>query len=80
MKRGMPWSVKRDRSVVRVEIKAPMAAEWEALLEAVKAELEPMPLAVYIPARIPSADETDADMLKLLWQTVGSRGVPIMPG
>lgn len=80
MKRAMPWSVKRDQSVVRVEIRAPMEAEWEALLRAVEAQLEPVPLAVYIPARIPSASETDAEMLRLLWQTVGSRGVPIMPG
>jgi len=57
-----------------------MEDEWEALIAAVEAELDPTPLAVYLPARIPSASETDAEMLKLLWQTIGERGILIMPG
>jgi hypothetical protein len=57
-----------------------MGDEWEALLEAVDAELDPAPLAIYLPARLPSASEKDAEMLKVLWETVGARGIPIMPG
>jgi hypothetical protein len=77
---AVPWSVKRDESVLRVEVKAPMDGEWEPLMDAVDAKFDPTPIAVYLPARIPSASETDAEMLRLLWQTITSRGVPIMPG
>ena len=57
-----------------------MEDEWEALIVALKAELDQAPLAVYVPARVPSASERDAEMLKLVWQTIGERGVPILPG
>jgi hypothetical protein len=77
---AMPWSVKRDQSVLRIEVRDPMDGEWQALLDAVDARFDPTPIAVYLPARIPSASETDAEMLKVLWQTIASRGVPIMPG
>ncbi len=80
MVHAVPWTVKRDQSVLRIEVKDPMDGEWEALLDAVDAKFDPPPIAVYLPARIPSASQTDADMLKLLWQTITSRGVPIMPG
>jgi hypothetical protein len=76
----MPWSIERDQSVLRVEVHAPMGDEWEALLDAVVAKLDPAPLAIYLPARLPSASEEDAEMLKMLWETVGARGIPIMPG
>ena len=76
----MPWSVKRDQSVLRVEVRDPMDGEWQLLMDAVDAKFNPPPLAVYLPARIPSASQTDAEMLKLLWQIIAARGVPIMPG
>jgi hypothetical protein len=56
-----------------------MEGEWEALIEAVKTELDRSPIAVYLPARIPSASDTDAEMLGLVWKTVADRGIPIMP-
>lgn len=57
-----------------------MDGEWQSLMEAVDAKFNPPPLAIYLPARIPSATQTDAEMLKLPWQIVAARGVPIMPG
>jgi hypothetical protein len=76
----MPWSVKRDQSVLRVEVRDPMDGEWQSLMDAVDSKFDPTPIAVYLPARIPSASETDAEMLKQLWKTIADRGVTIMPG
>ena len=56
-----------------------MEAEWEPLIQALKTELNRSPVAVYLPARIPSASDTDAEMLKIVWKTVADRGIPIMP-
>jgi hypothetical protein len=57
-----------------------MEGQWEALMGELDVKLDGAPLAIYLPARLPSASEADAEMLKLLWERVGARGIPIMPG
>jgi hypothetical protein len=75
----MPWSVERVGSALHVRLKMPMTGEWEAVMDAVQAELERRPLAIYIPSKMPGATRTDSDMLKVLWDALGSLGVPLLP-
>ena len=74
----MPWEIEREASVVRVQIEAPMGGEWERLMDEIQANLKPVPKAVYLPARLPDGTRTDADMLKILWQSLTDLGVPIL--
>jgi hypothetical protein len=54
-----------------------MDGEWEALMDELQANLKPMPKAVYLPVRLPDGSRTDADMLKIIWQSLSDLGVPI---
>jgi hypothetical protein len=75
----MPWQVERDASALSIDISAPMEGEWEALMEAVDAQLEPTPLAVHLPSRLEGGTKMDADVLKLLWHGLASLGIPLLP-
>ena len=46
-------------------------------MDELQLNLEPMPKAVYLPARLPGGSRTDADMLKIIWQSLSDLGVPI---
>ena len=39
-----------------------------------------MPLAIYLPSRIAGGSKTDADMLKMLWNALGSIGTCVFLG
>jgi hypothetical protein len=76
----MPWSVEREGSALRVELSAPMVGEWEPLMDEIQAQIgAPRPLAIHLPSRIAGATKTDQDMLKMLWDALGSVGVPLLP-
>jgi len=75
----MPWSVERDDSVLTVSITAPMASEWEALLDEVNGNLDPTPLAIYVPAILEGASSIDDDLLRMFCVILGSLGIPILP-
>ena len=74
----MPWGIQREASAVRVQIEAPMGGEWERLMDEIQANLKPMPLAVYLPSKLPNGTKTDADMLKILWRSLTDLGIPIL--
>jgi len=74
----VPWGIQHDGSTLRVQIQAPMDGEWEALMDELQVNLKPMPKAVYLPARLPEGSRTDADMLKIIRQSLSDLGVPIL--
>jgi hypothetical protein len=49
------------------------------IMDAIERDLDPRPSAIYVPSRIPSASKVDGEMLKMLWQRLGSHGIPILP-
>jgi hypothetical protein len=75
----MPWSVERRESALHVTVSPPMVGEWEALMDAIEASLTPRPLAIHLPSKIPGATRTDAGLLKMLWQALGSLDIPLLP-
>jgi hypothetical protein len=75
----MPWSVERIGSALHVHIGSPMTGEWEALMDEIQSDLDPRPLAIHIPSKMPGATKTDGDMLKMLWDALGSLGIPLLP-
>jgi hypothetical protein len=75
----MPWSVERTGSALHVHVTSPMTGEWEALMDAIQSALDPRPLAIHIPSKMPDATRTDSDMLKMLWDALGSQGIPLLP-
>jgi hypothetical protein len=75
----MPWSVERDGSAVHVQITHPMDAQWEPLLDAIDAQLTPIPYAVYLPSDIEDASDEDRGMLKELWRMLQNRQIVILP-
>ena len=74
----MPWEIEHDASALHVRIEVPMNGEWEALMDEVQSSLKPLPKAIYLPARLSDASRTDADMLKILWQSLTDLGIPIL--
>ena len=74
----MPWEINRDASALHVRIEPPMTGEWEALMDEVQSSLKPLPKAKYLPARLSGASQADADMLKILWQSLTDLGIPIL--
>jgi hypothetical protein len=76
----MPWSVERVGSALHVQITLPMAAGgWETLIDEIEANLGPGLLAIHIPSKMAGATKTDSDMLKMLWDALGSHGIPLLP-
>jgi hypothetical protein len=75
----MPWSVERIGSALHVHMSPPMTGEWEALMDEIQSDLDPRPLAIHIPSKMPNATKTDSDMLKMLWDALGSLGIPLLP-
>lgn len=76
---AMSWQVERDGSALHVRLAPPLSGEWEVVMDAVQANLDPLPLAIYLPSRIAGGSDTDADMLKMLWNALGSIGIPLLP-
>jgi hypothetical protein len=74
----MPWEIERDASALHVRIEVPMTGEWEAVMDEIQSSLKPLPKAIYLPARLSDASRTDADMLKILWQSLTDLGIPIL--
>lgn len=77
-KASMPWSVERSGSTLRVEISVPVES-WEALMDEIQANLDPVPTAIVLPSEVPRASATDKDLLKMLWAALGSEGIPLLP-
>jgi hypothetical protein len=75
----MTWSVDRVGSALHVSIATPMAAEWDALQDAIRTNLEPKPLAIHIPSKIPGASAQDAESLRAVWESLASEGIPLLP-
>jgi hypothetical protein len=75
----MSWSVERVGSALHVSIAMPMGAEWDALQDAIQANLEPKPLAIHIPSKISGATAEDARRLRAVWNSLGSAGIPLLP-
>jgi hypothetical protein len=75
----MPWSVQRIGSALHVQVSDPMTGEWEPLMDEIHANLDPRPLAIHIPSKMSDATKTDGDMLKMLWDALGSLGIPLLP-
>lgn len=80
MKAFMPWSVERRESALHIQITGPMVEQWEGLMDAVQENLgRPKPLAIHLPSRIEGGTEADAVRLSVLWETLGSFGIPLLP-
>jgi hypothetical protein len=75
----MPWSVARVDSALHVEISTPMIDGWEPLMDEIQAQMDPKPSAIHLPSRLETASRADTDLLALLWVTLGSVGVPLLP-
>ena len=75
----MPWSVERVGSALHVDITMPMGGGWETLMDEIEANLRPGLLAIHIPSKMAGATKTDTDMLKMLWDALGSHGIPLLP-
>jgi hypothetical protein len=73
----VPWGIQHDGSTLRVQIQAPMDGNGKRLMDELQVSRKPMPKAVYLPARLPEGSRTDADMLKIIWQSLSDLGVPI---
>ena len=41
-------------------------------------DLDPRPKAIYVPSQVTGGTQTDADMLKIVWQSVVDLGIPIL--
>jgi hypothetical protein len=75
----MPWGVEREGSTLRVHILPPMEGEWEPLTDELQRQLDPKPVAVYIPSYIVGGTQEDADMLKTVWSSLRDAGIVILP-
>jgi hypothetical protein len=76
----MTWSVARVGSALHVSIAVPMTGEWDALLEAIQANLtQPKPLAIHIPSRVEGATAKDEEMLRVVWDSLAAAGIPLLP-
>jgi hypothetical protein len=75
----MPWGIDREGSALRVHILPPMEDEWDALTDELQRQLDPKPVAVYIPSHIVGGTEADADMLKIVWGSLQNAGIVILP-
>jgi hypothetical protein len=57
-----------------------MVGEWERLMDEIQANIgAPPPVAIHLPSRIDGATKTDSDILKMLWDALGSLGIPLLP-
>lgn len=75
----MTWSVERVGSALHVSIATPMTGEWETLLDDITANLEPKPLAIHIPSKVPGATADDEARLRAVWESLASAGIPLLP-
>ena len=75
----MTWAVERVGSALHVTIEAPMNGEWETLVAAVQDDLEPKPLAIHIPSKVPGATPQEEEQLRALWDSLASAGIPLLP-
>ncbi len=76
----MPWSVEQAGSALHVHISMPMTGEWEPLLDEIENSIgPPRPVAIHLPSKLPGATRTDREMLRLLWDALGSHGIPLLP-
>jgi len=55
-----------------------MEGEWEALTQELHRQLDPKPAAVYIPSQIIGGSKTDADMLRIIWNSLQEAGIVIL--
>jgi hypothetical protein len=69
----MPWSVHRDDGALHVRITPPVG-DWEALMDAIDENLDPMPPSVHMPTSFGSASAIDQELLDLLRASMRSRG------
>jgi hypothetical protein len=79
MKALMPWSIEHDASSLHVRVNPPMLGDWENLWDGVKASLDPIPYAIYLPQSIEGASQADSDMLTGLWQRLQKMGIIVLP-
>ena len=56
-----------------------MEGEWERLLADINAALDPRPKGVHLPSHLVGGTTRDADMLKILWQTLGELDLVLLP-
>jgi hypothetical protein len=75
----MTWSVERVGSALHVSIAVPMADGWDALEHELRANLEPRPLAIHIPSKIPGATPDDERRLRAVWDSLASASIPLLP-
>ena len=75
----MTWSVERIGSALHVSITMTMTGEWEALLDGIQANLKPKPLAIHIPSKVPGATKDDEEMLRVVWNSLASAAIPLLP-
>jgi hypothetical protein len=75
----MTWSVERIGSALHVSIAVPMAGEWDALLDEIQANMTPKPLAIHIPSKVPGATKDDEEMLRVVWVSLSSAQIPLLP-
>jgi hypothetical protein len=55
-----------------------MTSEWEAVLDDVKGNPDPTPLAICVPTILECASSIDADLLELFCVILGSLGIQIL--
>jgi hypothetical protein len=74
----MPWDISPETNALRVNIRAPMLTEWEALLDEINVRLGSAKLPVALPSSLPGSSNTDALMLKLLAVTLAATGIVVI--
>ena len=75
----MTWAVERIGSGLHVSIAMPMTGEWDALLNEIQANLQPKPLAIHIPSKVAGATKDDEEMLRVVWDSLASAAIPLLP-
>lgn len=70
----MSWSLRRDDEALHVHISPPVE-DWEALMDSIQENLDPMPTRVHMPKTFESASTIEQELLDLLRATIRSRGV-----
>jgi hypothetical protein len=80
----MPWALQRaatgPRAGLEISLAAPMAGEWETLLDAVRDDLacNGQPRVIFLPGTLRGASRTDEAMLDELWRTLAAQGISVV--
>jgi len=78
--RRLTYQPPRDRHRAFTAVRAARSTgEWDALLDEIQANLQPKPLAIHIPSKVPGATKDDEEMLRVVWDSLASAAIPLLP-